>query len=34
MALELGYYDQAHFNNEFKQFSGFTPRTYRSVTSY
>ncbi|MFC5538530.1 DUF6597 domain-containing transcriptional factor, partial [Rhodocytophaga aerolata] len=21
MALELGYYDQAHFNNEFKQFS-------------
>ncbi|MFC5537676.1 hypothetical protein ACFPQ1_25390 [Rhodocytophaga aerolata] len=34
MALELGYYDQAHFINEFKQFSGFTPRNYTSVTSY
>lgn len=34
MALELGYYDQAHFINDFKKFSGFTPRRYRSVTCY
>lgn len=31
-ALELGYYDQAHFINDFKRFSGFTPRTFAPVT--
>ena len=25
-ALDFGYYDQAHFNKEFKKFSNFTPR--------
>ena len=24
-ALGFGYYDQAHFNKEFKKFSNFTP---------
>lgn len=28
IALESGYYDQAHFINDFKQFSGFTPNEY------
>lgn len=28
LALESGYYDQAHFINDFKLFSGFTPREY------
>ena len=28
IALECGYYDQAHFINDFKQFSGFTPKEY------
>ena len=28
IAAESGYYDQAHFINEFKRFSGFTPREY------
>ena len=28
LALELGYYDQAHFNHEFSEFSGLTPRQY------
>lgn len=31
-ALELGYYDQAHFINDFKRFSGFTPRAFAPVT--
>ncbi|MBM7095412.1 AraC family transcriptional regulator [Bacillus sp. H-16] len=26
----LGYYDQSHFNKEFKRFSGMTPKEYRS----
>ncbi|WP_201716883.1 AraC family transcriptional regulator [Rossellomorea arthrocnemi] len=26
VALKYGYYDQAHFNNEFKQFYGLVPR--------
>ncbi|MFD1019569.1 DUF6597 domain-containing transcriptional factor [Thalassobacillus hwangdonensis] len=26
---ELGYYDQSHFNREFKRFSGMTPFEYR-----
>lgn len=28
IALECGFYDQAHFINEFRGFSGFTPNTY------
>ena len=29
IALESGYYDQAHFIHDFKLFSGFTPNEYR-----
>ena len=28
IALESGYYDQAHFIHDFKLFSGFTPNEY------
>ncbi|MBK8520473.1 MAG: helix-turn-helix domain-containing protein [Chitinophagaceae bacterium] len=28
IAYECGYYDQAHFINDFKTFSGFTPEEY------
>lgn len=28
IAFESGYYDQAHFINDFKTFSGFTPKQY------
>lgn len=28
LALESGYYDQAHFINEFKALTGFTPKQY------
>jgi methylphosphotriester-DNA--protein-cysteine methyltransferase len=28
IALESGFYDQAHFINDFKSFSGFTPGEY------
>jgi len=28
IAAESGFYDQAHFINEFKSFSGFTPNEY------
>lgn len=28
MALELGYYDQAHFNRDFKRFTGLSPKKY------
>lgn len=28
LALDCGYYDQAHFINEFKDFSGFNPQQY------
>ena len=30
VALNSGYYDQAHFNHDFKHFSGFTPTQYVS----
>ena len=28
LSLECGYYDQAHFNGDFKAFSGMTPRDF------
>ncbi len=28
LAIDCGYYDQAHFINDFKNFSGFTPEEY------
>jgi AraC-like DNA-binding protein len=28
VAMESGFYDQAHFINDFKEFSGFTPNQY------
>ncbi|HEX5809249.1 MAG TPA: AraC family transcriptional regulator, partial [Anaerolineales bacterium] len=28
LALECGFYDQAHFINDFRYFSGFTPNAY------
>ncbi|HET6821910.1 MAG TPA: AraC family transcriptional regulator, partial [Anaerolineales bacterium] len=28
IALQSGYYDQAHFTHDFKSFSGFTPGEY------
>jgi len=34
-ALELDYFDQAHFNNDFKRFTGLKPTEYiRCVNSY
>lgn len=38
IAYECGYYDQAHFINDFKKFSGFTPKQFlnmkRNFTNY
>ena len=31
IALECGFYDQSHFINDFKHFSGFTPERYASI---
>lgn len=31
LAYECGYYDQAHMTNEFKLFSGYTPRQYVAI---
>jgi AraC-like DNA-binding protein len=28
LALECGYYDQSHFSNDFRAFSGIDPTTY------
>ena len=28
LALDMGYFDQAHFNKDFKSFSGLTPRDF------
>lgn len=33
LALELGYYDQAHFISDFKKLIGQTPKMYQSSTS-
>jgi len=35
VSLECGFYDQSHFINDFKHFSGFTPDEYSKIhTSY
>ncbi len=35
VATECGFYDQAHFINDFKHFSGFTPEQYSKIhTNY
>jgi AraC-like DNA-binding protein len=31
IALDCGYYDQAHFIHDFQSFSGFTPTVYKAI---
>lgn len=31
IALNLGYYDQSHFNKKFKELSGFSPKKYQRL---
>lgn len=33
IAFDTGYYDQAHFINDFRDFSGFTPKQYVNACS-
>ena len=33
LALDCGYFDQAHFIHEFREFSGITPRAYAANTT-
>ena len=34
LALSCGYYDQAHFNHEFREFSGMSPGEYAAAGSF
>ncbi|HVI45704.1 MAG TPA: helix-turn-helix domain-containing protein [Chitinophaga sp.] len=33
IALNAGYFDQAHFNHDFKTFTGMHPKDYRKIIS-
>jgi AraC-like DNA-binding protein len=34
IALDTGYYDQAHFADEFRELSGLTPKGYAATVDY